>query len=252
MERVVVTASAGTFQGLAAALKNFPVSLDECPLMTFRAPPDWTALDLALERLGSYHAVAVTSPRAASALIDRIALRGLSVWPKQNPPSLWAGGSATAAALGRSLGPIRVPPTASSGETGAAAALAQAMLEAGIAGRVLFACGNTHRGELPDRLRQAAIPVDEVVCYESVLADDAAARAAAARATLLVVASPTIAQLLIRACPPESRPRMIAAGPTTADAAQASGWIPAAVATTPTTDAVAAAIRTVLALRPSS
>jgi uroporphyrinogen-III synthase len=116
---------------------------------------------------------------------------------------------------------------------------------------VLFACGNTHRGELPERLRQAAVTVDEVVCYESVLADESAARAAGARATVLVVASPTIAQLLIRSCSPESRPRMIAAGPTTAASAQDSGWAPAAVAGNTTTEAVAAAIRSVLATRHS-
>jgi uroporphyrinogen III methyltransferase / synthase len=251
MERVVVTASAGTFPGLAAALRNLPVSVEECPLITFRAPPDWSALDLALERLASYRAVAMTSPRAAPAMTDRLALRGLSVWPRQNPPSLWAGGTATAAALGNVLGPVRVPAGTARGEAGAAAALAEAMLEAGVGGPVLFACGNTHRGELPDRLRQAAVAVDEVVCYESVLADESAARTAGARATVLVVASPTIAQLLIRSCSPESRPRMIAAGPTTAASAQASGWAPAAVAGNVTTEAVAAAIRAVLATRHS-
>ena len=213
MERVVVTASAGTFPGLAAALKNLPVSVEEHPLITFRAPPDWSALDLALERLSSYRAVALTSPRAATALTDRMALRGLSVWPRQNPPSLWAGGAATAAALGDLLGPVRVPAEGAGGEAGAAAALAEAMLDAGVAGPVLFPCGDTRRDELPDRLRQATVAVDEVVCYRSVLADEPAARAAGARATVLVVASPTVAELLVRACSSESRPRTDRRGP---------------------------------------
>lgn len=247
--RVVVTASAGTFPGLAAALKSLPVSVEEYPLISFRAPPDWTPLDLALERLGSYRAVALTSPRAATALTDRIALRGASVWPRIDPPTLWAGGAATASALGTALGPIRVPVERQTSEAGAAAALVAAMLDARVEGPVLFACGNTHRGELPARLRSEGIAVDEVVCYASVLAAESSAQEAAARATVLVVASPTVAQLLIRACPPESRPRLVAAGPTTADSAQSSGWKPAAVAATPTTDAVAAAVRTVLAWR---
>jgi uroporphyrinogen III methyltransferase / synthase len=251
MERVVVTASAGTFPGLATALKSLPVSVEEYPLITFRAPPDWTPLDLALERLGSYRAVALTSPRAATALTDRIALRGASVWPRVNPPALWAGGAATAAALGTALGPVRVPAEQQVGLMGAGTALAAAMLEAGVRGPVLFACGNTHRGELPARLRREGTTVDEVVCYDSVLAPESTAREAAARATVVVVASPTVAQLLVRACPAESRPRLIAAGPTTGDSAQASGWKPAAVAATPTTAAVAAAVRTVLASRPS-
>ena len=180
--------------------------VEERPLMTFRAPPDWSPLDLALERLSSYRAVAITSPRAATALTDRLALRGMSVWPRQNPPRLWAGGTATAAALGNVLGPVRVPAEGTSGEAGAAAALARAMLDAGVAGPVLFPCGDTRRDELPDRLRQAAIAVDEVVCYRSVLANESVARDAGARGTVLVVASPTVAELLVRACPPDRDP----------------------------------------------
>ncbi len=206
------------------------MSVEECPLITFRAPPDWSALDLALERLASYRAVAMTSPRAATALTDRIALRGLSVWPRQNPPSLWAGGAATAAALGNVLGPVRVPAEATRGEAGAAAALARPCSRPGLQARCSLRAVTPI--EASCRIGCARQPSRWMKWSATNRCSRMSRRrgAAGARATLLVVASPTIAQLLIRSCSPESRPRMIAAGPTTAASAQASGWTPAAVA----------------------
>jgi uroporphyrinogen-III synthase len=78
------------------------------------------------------------------------------------------------------------------------------------------------------------------------MADEAEARAAAARGTLLVVASPTVVDLLARACPRPTRPELLAVGPTTAASARAAGWSPAAVATEPSARALASAIRGLL------
>ena len=250
METVVVTASAGSFPGLAEALRKLSVSVEECPLLNFRPPPDWRPVDGALDQLGSYDAIAVTSPRAAAALADRIAHRGDPPSLGGHPPSVWAAGAATASALHGALGPVRTPPDEPTGR-GAAEALALAMIEAQITGPVLFPCGDSHREELPDRLRREGIEVEEIECYQSLLASEPAAYAAAERGTVLVVASPSVANLLIRACPPDSRPDLIAAGPTTAASARASGWSPAAVAIQPTVEAVTAAVRELLARRSS-
>jgi uroporphyrinogen-III synthase len=114
---------------------------------------------------------------------------------------------------------------------------------------VLFPCGDTRRDELPDRLRDEGIEVVEVVCYRSVLAGEMEARRTAERAQVLVVASPSVADLLARACPPGVRPALLAVGPTTAAAARASGWPPARVASRPTAEALAAAVRALLATR---
>ena len=120
------------------------------------------------------------------------------------------------------------------------------MLEAKVPGPVLFPCGEIRRDELPAELRKQGVEVEEVVCYRSVLADEAEARAAAARGTVLVVASPTVVDLLIRACPRPTRPELLAVGPTTAASARAAGWSPAAVATEPSARALASAIRDLL------
>ena len=214
--------------------------------MSFAPPVDWGPLDGALDRLESYAAVAFTSPRAAAAVGNRLA--GRRKPPKPNT-LVWAAGEATQSALGGLLGPVRTAAVADLALHGAAEALARAMLEAGTDGPVLFPCGDNRRDALPDRLRSCGLRVDEVVCYRSVLASKAAAQAAADRSTVLVVASPSVADLLIRACPPNARPDLVAVGPTTAAAARASGWSPAAVADRPSVEALAAAVRSVLATR---
>jgi uroporphyrinogen-III synthase len=135
------------------------------------------------------------------------------------------------------------------GDRGAAAALADALLASGLRGPVLFPCGDIRRDELPARLRDEGIEVVEVVCYRSVLAGEAEARRTAERAQVLVVASPSVADLLARACPAGVRPALLAVGPTTAAAARASGWPPARVASRPTAEALAAAVRALLATR---
>ncbi len=250
VETVVVTASEGSFPGLAQALKGLGVEVVQCPLIRFTEPPDWSPVDQALCRLSSYGAVAMTSPRAAAAVAGRVHLREALVPSAESLPPVWAGGAETAAALGDVLGPARRPDHALSAE-GSAAALAKAMLKAGVTGPVLFLCGETRRQELPDLLRSRGIQVDEVVCYRSALASESEARAAALRGSVVVAASPSVAGLLAEACPPDGRPDLLAVGPTTAASARASGWLPAAVAAAPTADAVAAAVRKVLATRSS-
>ncbi len=246
LETVVVTASTGAFPGLKEALQAIPVLVEEHPLMTFAPPADWALLDSALDRWDSYAAVAFTSPRAAAAVLERLAGRR----PRdQNRPTVWAGGAATRAALGATLGQVLTPSEADSETLGVAEALARAMLDAGVGGPVLFPCGDYRRDELPERLRSRGLTVEEAVCYRSVLASESVAHAAAALGTMLVVASPTVASLLVRACPADARPDLLAVGPTTAASARASGWPPAAVASSPSAGALAAAVRDVLARR---
>jgi uroporphyrinogen-III synthase len=239
-DTVVVTASAGTFPGLIEALQAMPIAVEERPLLSFAPPLDWSPVDQAIADLARFDAVAVTSPRAARAFSERLT-------PQRDRPNAWAAGSGTASALGTALGPVRTPPADTVGRDGAGAALARAMLDAGVRGPVLFPCGEIRRDELPARLRAEEIAVTEVVCYRSVLAGEAAARAAAERARILLVASPSVADLLARACPPGTRPALLAVGPTTAAAARASGWPPAAVATRPTVDSLVGGVRTLFA-----
>jgi uroporphyrinogen-III synthase len=248
-ETVVLTASAGTFPGLAEALKEIPVAVEERPLLSFGPPLDWKPLDTALDRISSYGSIAFTSRRAAQALTDRMQSRGVSWSGRDNIPVAWAVGPATAAQLAGVLGAVHVPDRDDTATLGAAETLARTMIEEAVRGPVLFPCGDVRRDELPKELRQSGIEVDEVVCYRSVLADESQARMAAARGTVLVVASPSVAGLLARACPRATRPELLAVGPTTAASARAAGWSPAAVANEPTVRALSTAILGLLANR---
>lgn len=245
-DAVVVTASAGSFPGLIEALRALPATVEEHPLMRFEPPLDWTPVDQAVRNLARFEAVAVTSPRAAAAFASRL-LGGGPARPSAGLPPLWAAGSATAAPLGELQETVRTPLERAVGEEGAAAALARAMLASGVRGPVLFPCGEIRRDELPARLRAEGVEVEEVVCYRSVVADEAVARIALECARVLVVASPSVADLVARACPEgAARPALLAVGPTTAAAARASGWPPDGVAGRPTVDALVAAIRALL------
>jgi uroporphyrinogen-III synthase len=243
---VVLTTSPDSFPGLADRLRGLAVQVEACPLLTFAPPADWGPVDRALGRLSWYDALAFTSPRAATAFIGR--LRDLGADPRADAfPPVWSGGRGTAAALAPLAPETRGAPEDEAAGLGAAAALAAAMLGGGVEGPVLFPCGELRRDELPTRLRHEGIEVDEVVCYRSVLADEAAARAAADRAAILVVASPSVAELLARASVVGARPTMLAVGPTTAAAARASGWPPAAVAARPDVEALVAGVRSLVA-----
>jgi len=245
---VVLTLSPDSFPGLADRLRELAVPVEERPLLTFAPPVDWRPVDRALGRLSRYDALAFTSPRAATAFIGRHRELGLESDQERGVlPPVWSGGPGTAAALAPLVAKTRGAPETETGRIGAAAALAAAMLEGGVAGPVLFPCGELRRDELPTRLRHEGVEVDEVVCYRSVLADEAAARAAAARAAILVVASPSVADLLARASFVGVRPAMLAVGPTTAAAARASGWPPAAVAARPDVEALVAGVQSLVA-----
>jgi uroporphyrinogen-III synthase len=245
---VVLTVSPGAFPGLAEGLRELPAIVEELPLLTFAPPMDWGPVDRALRALSRYDALAFTSPRAVTAFIGRHAElgRGLDRREEALPP-VWSGGRGTTAALAPLAAAVHGASEDETGRVGAAAALAAAILESGVAGPVLFPCGEIRRDELPTRLRHEGIEVDEVVCYRAVLAGEAAARAAAERAAILVVASPGVADLLARVARSGARPRMLAVGPTTAAAARASGWPPAAVAARPDVEALLAGVRSLLA-----
>lgn len=246
---IVITSSVGSFPGLVSTLRAIPLVVEEHPLMSFAAPEDWGPVDRALAHLDRYSAIALTSPRAARAIAQRVAERRRRTGEEVPLPPVWASGPATLEALGGGIGPVRTPSERADQESGAAGTLAKALLESDTRGSVLFPCGELRRDELPARLRQEGIEVEEVVCYRSVLAGEVEARFAAERASLLVVASPSVARLLARACPPERRPPMLAVGPTTAAAARSAGWPPAAVAPEPTAESLAESVRALLAIR---
>jgi uroporphyrinogen-III synthase len=242
---VGLTISSGSLSGLADRLRAIGVTVRERPLLTFAAPESWAPLDTALQRLPSYQAVAVTSPRAALAMAQRAeALRVTA--PKDL--AVWAAGPATAAPLEDRFGPVHVPSSLVTIDAGAGSTLAGAMLASAVRAPVLFPCGDARRDELPAILRASGVAVEEVQVYRSVLADPQSAREAVADTDAVLVASPKVATLLASVTRQGDRPALVAIGPTTATAARRAGWAPDGVARAPAVDAVLERIRDVLGL----
>lgn len=238
--RVVLTTAEGSFSGLEQLLSDRGFTVSAHPLLRFLEPADWSAVDALLRGWNNVPAVALTSPRAARALLDRAGVLGVTLAPG---PTLWVGGAATKAALGDQLGTIRA---ARGPFMRAGRALGNAVIKEGSVNHVVFACGEPHLDDFPDVLRAAGVAVDEVTCYRSVLATTDAASDAVSGADVVVVGSPRVAVLLASVLPPEAMVHLVAVGPTTADAAQESGWAPSAMANDPSiqclADAVEAAI----------
>ena len=102
---VVVAASAGTFAGLADALRSLPAEVESVPLLSFAPPEDWAPIDAAVRRWAEYEAVVFTSPRAAQALRARASETGVGLpsVPGRGTPQIWAAGPGTARELGSDL-----------------------------------------------------------------------------------------------------------------------------------------------------
>jgi uroporphyrinogen-III synthase len=240
--RVVLTGATGTLDGLGAALATAGLACEDRPLLGFGPPLSWQAMDEAIARLHHYAAIAITSPRAAESLIERVRACGID---PASAPTIWSG--AASAELLRTVFPRVEVPTADVVEPSSLAVrLAGAMLAAGVGSPVLFPCGEVHREELLVRLRAAGRRVEPVIAYRAMLASPEAISAAMASGDILVVTSPRVAQHLAASAPDDARPSMVAIGPTTADAAAAAGWSPDAVAMRPSVADVVGAIHALL------
>jgi uroporphyrinogen III methyltransferase/synthase len=238
--RVVMTGSTGTLAGLETALAAAGMTLFAYPLIRFAPPPDWTPLDTALARIHSYAGLALTSPRAALAVADRLACRAPPGPSDPLPVPVWTSGHATAAPIADRF---RIVIRVQSATAGAAAAVARAMLEAGVGSPILFPCGDIRRDTLIQLLEAAGRRVEPVLAYKTLLATPDAARAAARSGDVLLVASPSVARLLAQACPPAERPPVVAIGPSTRAACEAASWPPVATAESPSVEAVVLALR---------
>ena len=247
MEKLVITASSGSFSGLADELQKISVQAIERPLISSQPPEDWARMDEALNHRDRYGSLALTSPRAAAAVANRI--RACAISWVGHTPRVWVVGAATAEALQGTLGSVQGSFPEPNAGLGAAEQLGRVMLSAGAAGPVLFPCGENRRDELPAILRSNGLVVDEVICYRMVLASHEEARAAVSGASIVLVASPSVVQLVVEACPASTRPALIAIGPTTAAAARSAGWQPAAIPSAPSTPALVSAITGLLSPR---
>ncbi|MFB6249300.1 MAG: uroporphyrinogen-III synthase [Salinibacter sp.] len=208
----------------------------ECrPVLAFSFPAD-TALRDHLRRADRYSGLVATSPRAARA-VHR-------VFDDAGPlRAAWTGRPAY----------VVGPKTASrfddlgvevrGAETGDADRLAALIAEDAPDGRLLFLSGSRRRDTLPDGLRAAGVPFDELVVYETHLRSNLRLPPSEAVSWLVVFSPSGIEAIREAEAGPLSDYRCATIGPTTAEALRKAGVEGAAVAETPSPSGLVQALK---------
>jgi uroporphyrinogen III methyltransferase / synthase len=219
-EVVAVTRARAQGSGLAARLRELGAEVVETPAIRIEPRPLDGELLAAVQRIGDYALVCLTSPNGVRLLFDALAETGRDARALAGA-TVAAIGPGTAAELERRGMRADVVP-----ERFVAEALVEALEPVEVEGRrVLVARAGEARSVLPDALRGRGAEVDDVAVYETVaepLGD--AERAALERATYVTFTSSSTVRFLLEsgARPPEGA-RVVSIGPVTSATAQEHG-----------------------------
>ena len=217
---VAVTRARAQASGLAARLRELGAEVVETPAIRIEPRPLDGELLAAVQRIGDYALVCLTSPNGVRLLFDALAETGRDARALAGA-TVAAIGPGTAAELERRGVRADVVP-----ERFVAEALVEALEPVEVEGRrVLVARAAEARSVLPDALRGRGAEVDDVALYETVaepLGD--AERAALERATYVTFTSSSTVRFLLEsgARPPEGA-RVVSIGPVTSATAQEHG-----------------------------
>jgi uroporphyrinogen-III synthase/uroporphyrinogen III methyltransferase/synthase len=235
----VITRDSVDAQAYASVLA--PLGLDVVPMPVTRtvAPEDPDALVRALSAT-SYDLILVASPRAAHELARAL--------PTQRP-EIWAVGPATKRALDLAGLPAQMPPGPRDGVE-----LAQHLIAAGkVTGkRILVPRAEEGRLDAIEMLRAAGAVVVDVVAYRTLAVDDTSIAQgrdliANGSAAVCCVFAPSQVTALAAIVGPLGalKTRFCAIGETTAAALRSAGVSEVAVASSPTPEGMAQAVRSV-------
>ena len=231
-EVVAVTRARAQASGLAARLRELGAEVVETPAIRIEARAVEGELRAAVERIGEYSLVCVTSPNGVRLLFDALATAG---------GQARAGGAAEAGRDARALAGATLaaigPGTAAAllehgiradvvPERFVAEALAEALEPVAVERRrVLIARAADARDVLPDALRARGAEVDDVALYDTVaepLTD--ADRAALERATYVTFTSSSTVRFLLESGErPPAGARIVSIGPVTSATAEEHG-----------------------------
>jgi uroporphyrinogen-III synthase len=207
------------------------------PVLAFDFPRQTHLARRLTEAPEAYAGLVVTSPRAVRALADALADVSDEARAAWTAKRAFAVGPKTAAALAdRGFAP-------EGQDAGRAADLARYVAEAVGEGRterpLLFLAGNRRRDDLPEGLRAAGVPFDEMTVY----ATGTRADLSLPNAAWLAFFSPSGVQAVQAAAGVAlGAYRRAAIGPTTAQALADAGHPAHAVADAPTPDALASSV----------
>ncbi|HET8862783.1 MAG TPA: uroporphyrinogen-III C-methyltransferase [Solirubrobacterales bacterium] len=255
-KRVVVTRARAQASGLAATLRGLGAEVVELPAIRIEPRIESDEVRHAIERIGEYALICVTSPNGAHLLFEALRdagldARALNGTPKQQ--QVGRGGADAAAeteAQGGAGGPTATPEQVGTTVAAIGPGTARALAEHGIAADVvperfvaealvealqavevagskaLVARAAEARDVLPDALRERGAEVDVVALYETVREEPDPESVEAARAADYVTftSSSTVRNLteaLGDRFPSEAR--IVSIGPITSEAAREAG-----------------------------
>jgi uroporphyrinogen III methyltransferase/synthase len=218
---VVVTRARAQASGLAATLRGLGAEAVELPAIRIEPRTASEEVRVAIELIGDYALVCLTSPNGVRLLFEALAAAGKDARALAGA-SVAAIGPGTARAL--DAGGIRADVVP---ERFVAEALVEALAGVEVEGRrVLVARAAEARDVLPDALRERGAEVDVVALYETVReAPDDGAVAAAQKADYVTFTSSSTVTNLVEALGDRfpKRARIVSIGPITSDSARAAG-----------------------------
>ena len=162
--RVAVTRARAQASGLAARLRGLGADVVETPAIRIEPRPVEGEIAAAIDSIGDYSLICLTSPNAVELLFDALAERGLDARALAHA-TVAAIGPGTARELERRGVRADVVPPRSVAES-----LVEALAEVQVDGTgVLVARAAQARDVLPDALRERGAEVDVVALYDTVV-----------------------------------------------------------------------------------
>jgi uroporphyrinogen III methyltransferase/synthase len=218
--RVVVTRARAQASGLAATLRNLGAEVIEAPTIRIEPCQIEGELARAIEAIGEYDVVCLTSPNGADLLLDALAANGRDARALAGT-TVAAIGPGTARALARrGIHPDIVP------ERSIAESLLASLAQLELNGkRVLVARAAEARDVLPDGLREGGAQVDVVALYETVdeRVGDATIEEIAAADYVTFTSSSTVTRFLQATGGVPNGARVVSIGPVTTTTARDNG-----------------------------
>jgi uroporphyrinogen III methyltransferase / synthase len=226
---VLITRPAHQSNDLATCLRNLGANILRQPAIEISPPADWSAVDVAIDRLGSFAWLVFSSSNGVEFFIRRLLERGLDIRQLGNL-KLAAIGPGTTAALNEFHLHADVQPDEYRAE-----ALAEALSPRARGSKVLLIRASRGREVLAEMLAAAGAEVEQVVVYESrdiaTPNTDVAAALAASKIDFTTVTSSAIARSLVHLFGKQLRQtRLVAISPLTATVLAELGHPPAFVA----------------------
>jgi uroporphyrinogen III methyltransferase/synthase len=236
---VVVTRARAQSSGLAATLRGLGAEVVELPAIRIEPRIESEEVRRAVEKIGDYGLIVVTSPNGVRLLFEAMRAAGLDARALANPKKQQVGDTGSGAAVKTgttvaAIGPGTARALAKCGisadivpERFVAESLVEALAEVEVADRsVLVARAAEARDVLPDALRERGAEVDVVALYETVREEPGAeAIEAAQSADYVTFTSSSTVRNLTEALGDRfpSGARVVSIGPVTSEATRAAG-----------------------------